>query len=146
MNARSIFAVSRDSPVTGVGVLFLRVSFGLSLFLKHGVEKITGFNRMLQGFPDPAHIGTHLSLSIATASDVVAAVFVIVGFATRPSALFVAFNILVAWIFVHHGMFFGEAADHGEVCVLYVCGFIAILVCGSGRYSSDALLAQKQHF
>ena len=35
---RSVFAVSRDSPETGIGLLFLRVSFGLSLFLKHGVD------------------------------------------------------------------------------------------------------------
>ena len=143
MDARTILAVSNDSSQTDLGLLFLRVSFGLCLFLKHGFEKVTGFGRMVQGFPDPFHIGAPLSLSIATASDVVAAVFLIVGFATRPCAFFVASNILVAWLFVHHGMFFGKDADHGEICVLYVCGFLAILLCGPGRYSVDALLTAK---
>ena len=143
MDVRAFFAVSKASFTTDLGLLFLRVSFGLSLFIKHGFEKITGFGRMLQGFPDPFHIGIPLSLSIATASDVVAAVFLIVGFTTRPSAFFVACNILVAWLFVHHGMFFGKDADHGEVCVLYTCGFLAVLLCGPGRYSVDALLTAK---
>ncbi len=143
MHVRSAFAVNQDSYGTGLGLCFLRVSFALSLFLKHGVEKITGFERMLYGFPDPLHIGTRLSLYIATASDVVAATFLILGFATRPSAFFAASNILVAWILVHHGMFFGKASDHGEICVLYICGFMAILLCGPGRYSIDALLGSK---
>ena len=143
MHIRSVFAVNHDSFGTSLGLGFLRVSFGLSLFLKHGLEKITGFHRMAQGFPDPLHIGARLSLSIATASDAVAAIFLIMGFATRPSAFFVACNILVAWIFVHHGMFFGKGADHGEVCVLYICGFLAVLLCGPGRYSIDALLGRE---
>ena len=143
MDARAIFTVNRDSSATDLGLLFLRTSFGISLFLKHGFEKITGFGKMLQGFPDPFHLGARLSLSIATASDMIAAIFLIVGFATRPSAFFVACNILIAWLFVHHGMFFGKDADHGEVCVLYICGFLAVLLCGPGRYSVDALLTAK---
>ncbi|WP_263385595.1 DoxX family protein [Granulicella arctica] len=143
MDVRSILAVSKASYTTNLGLLFLRVSFGLSLFVKHGFEKITRFGRMVAGFPDPFHIGAPLSLSIATASDVFAAVFLVIGFSTRPAAFFVACNILVAWLFVHHGMFFGKDADHGEVCVLYICGFVSVPLCGPGRYSVDALLTAR---
>ena len=126
-----------------MGLLLLRLSFGVSLFLKHGVEKIAGFHQMLQGFPDPFHIGVRLSLLIATASDAVAAVLLTVGFATRPSAFFIACNIFAAWLLVHHGMFFGRDADHGEICVLYICGCLTVLLAGPGRYSMDALLGGK---
>ena len=143
MNIHSLFAVNRNSLGTNLGLFFIRVAFGLSLFLKHGVEKITGFNRMAQDFPDPFHIGARLSLSVATVSDVVAAVLVIVGLAARPSAFFIVCNILVAWLFFHHAMFFGEQSDHGEVCVLYICAFSAVVMCGPGRYSIDALLSSK---
>ena len=144
MDIQSLFEVNKDSFGTGAGLLFLRASLGLSLFLKHGLEKITGFNKMAQNFPDPFHLGVRLSLSIATMSDVLAALCVIAGFATRMSAFFILCNILVAWIFVHRGHFFGKDADHGEVCVLYLCGFLAIVLCGSGRFSVDALLVGKR--
>ena len=140
MNLQSIVAVNKDSSGTSLGLLALRASFGLSLFLKHGMEKLTGFSRMAKDFPDPFHLGGSLSLSIAAISDVLAALFLIMGFATRLSASFIFVNILVAWIFVHRSQFFGEGADHGEVCVLYLCGSLAVLLCGPGRFSVDALL------
>ena len=143
MDLRSLVEVNKDSFGTGVGLLFLRASLGLSLFLKHGFEKITGFNRMAQNFPDPFHMGVRLSLSIATISDVLAALCVVAGFATRMSAFFIFCNVLVAWIFVHSGQFFGDDADHGEICVLYLCGFLAVVLCGPGRFSIDALLSGR---
>lgn len=90
MHVQSAFAVIKTVLEPAWVYVFLRSSLALSLFLKHGVEKITGFERMLYGFPDPLHIGALLSLSVATASDVVAATFLILGFATRPSAFFAA--------------------------------------------------------
>jgi putative oxidoreductase len=139
MNIMNFFAGTAESPATDMGLLLLRVCFGLSLFLKHGWEKITGLEQMAQWFPDPFHIGTHASLAIATASDAVAAVLLIAGLATRPAALFIFCNISVAWIFVHHFEFFGRSADHGELCVLYLGGMLAILFCDGGRLSLDAI-------
>ena len=139
MTLRSIFAINDDSSGTGLGLLGLRASFGLSLLLKHGLEKLTGFTQMAKGFPDPFHLGPGISLSISFMSDVLAALFLIAGFATRLSAAFIFLNILVAWIFVHGAQFFGAGADHGEVCVLYLCGMLAVLLCGPGRLSLDAV-------
>ena len=51
MQVRSAFAINQDSYGTGLCLCFLRVSFALSLFLKHGVEKITGFEGMVPGCP-----------------------------------------------------------------------------------------------
>ena len=93
---------------------------------------------MAQSFPDPVHLGTHASLGIATTSDVLAASLVITGLATRPAALFIASNIAVAWIFVHRGQYFGSDGDHGELCALYIGGFLVITVCDAGRFSIDA--------
>ncbi len=45
---------------------------------------------MAQNFPDPFHLGVRLSLSIASASDALAALCLIAGF--------IFFNIFVAWI------------------------------------------------
>ncbi len=144
MTLRSIFAINEDSSGTSLGLLALRASLGLTLFLKHGLEKLTGFAQMANSFPDPLHLGPRLSLSIASMSDVVAALLLVAGFATRLSASFIFLNILVAWIFVHGAQLFGTGADHGEVCVLYLCGSLAVLLCGPGRFSLDALLTTSK--
>lgn len=144
MNYRNLLFDSGNALGTDLGLLLFRISFGLSLFLKHGVEKITSFRQMAQTFPDPLHLGAHMSFAIAATSDVLAAVLLIAGFATRSAALFIAANIGVAWIFFHHEQFFGSNADHGELCVIYVCGFLSLALCGAGRFSIDSLLGRSR--
>ncbi len=140
MNYKAIFSTGKNALGTDLGLLLLRVLFGLSLLLKHGLEKITGFSQMAPVFPDPLHLGAHVSFTIAAMSDVLAAVLLIAGLATRPAALLIACNIGVAWIFVHHAEFFGSNADHGELCVLYLCGCVSLAFTGAGRFSADALV------
>ena len=48
-----------------VALLLLRVGFGLSLFVKHGWEKLSNFSGMVTTFPDPLHIGQTASLTCA---------------------------------------------------------------------------------
>jgi putative oxidoreductase len=124
-----------------LGLLLLRVCAGAVLFLRHGWEKPTNFDMMAAHFPDPVHIGPHASLLFALASDAICSVLVAVGLATRWASLVVLINIGVAWAFVHHFLFFGRAADHGEICALYLAIYLALLVAGPGRFSVDAHLA-----
>ena len=77
---------------------------------------------MSQGFPYPVHIGTHLNFLIAAASDVIAAVFVIVGLATRPSAFFFACNILVAWVSCIMGCSLAKKQTMGKSAVYTFAG------------------------
>ena len=46
-------------------------------------------------------------------------------------------NIFVAWSMVHHFLFFGRGADHGEAIVLYLGAYLALAMAGPGRYSID---------
>jgi len=121
------------------GLLCLRVWFGMSLFLKHGWEKPTNFERMSQHFPNPLHIGPVPSLIFALISDAICSVLVVLGLGTRWAALLVFINIFVAWSFVHHFQFFGRGADHGEAVVLYLGAFLALAIMGPGRLSLDYL-------
>jgi putative oxidoreductase len=122
----------------------LRVMFGLSLFLKHGVEKLFHFSRMLAVFPDPIHIGRLPSLLIATASDGVASILLIVGFCTRGAAAFIFANVLIAWLTVHQSLFFGPQADHGELCVLYCAAMSVLIVSPEGRFSLDRMFSSSE--
>ena len=126
------------------GLLVLRVCFGLSLFLRHGWEKPTTFSRMAAHFPDPLHIGPVPSLIFALISDAICSVLVILGLGTRWAAALIFVNIFVAWSLVHHFQFFGRGADHGEVIVLYLGGFLSLIISGPGWFSLDRIIRSKK--
>jgi putative oxidoreductase len=116
-------------------LFLLRVWVGLSLFLAHGLEKITGFSQMAAHFPDPLHIGAKWSLAFALCSDAICSLLLIIGFGTRWVALFIAINTGVAFVFVHHMRFFGEG--NGELPWLYLGVMLTLVIAGGGSFSAD---------
>jgi putative oxidoreductase len=136
MLIRSVFTTDTAGRATSVGLLLLRVLAGLSLFLKHGVEKLTGYSTMVQHFPDPIHIGPHAGLAYALLSDGICSVLVMLGLATRPAAFVILINLLTAFFLVHHAAFFSNG--HVELVWVYISVFSALLITGPGRFSLDA--------
>lgn len=137
MNLRALFATNTGSASTSFGLLVLRAA-ALSLFLKHGLEKLTGYSTMVQHFPDPIHIGAHAGLAYALLSDGICSVLVIIGLATRPAAAIILINVLTAFFLVHHAAYFSNA--HVELVALYIIIFATLLVTGPGRFSVDQRL------
>ncbi len=127
------------SRSTDAGLLFLRVVAGACLLLKHGLEKPEHFSAMARHFPNPLHIGPVPSLLFALVSDFICSALIVLGLGTRWAAAVAFFNIFVAWAFVHHFLFFGRGADHGELIVLYLAAFGCLVLSGAGRYSMDAM-------
>lgn len=116
-------------------LLILRVWFGLMLFYKHGLEKIVNFNTIGQHFPDPLHIGPHWSLVLAMISDGICSLLLIIGFATRWAALYIAIVIGTAFVAVHH---FALSGPHsGELAYTYIGAALTIFFAGPGRFSVD---------
>jgi putative oxidoreductase len=132
---KNFFSTKTAGPTTDFGLLILRVVAGLSLFLKHGLEKLTGYSTMVQHFPDPIHIGAHASLAYALLSDGICSVLVVLGLATRPAALVIVVNLLTVFFLVHHAVFF--SSGHVELVLLYIVAFSAVLIAGPGRFSVD---------
>lgn len=130
---------------TDLGLLFLRVSVGLALFMKHGFEKIVNFSQMAPVFSDPWHIGTRNSLIIAMISDSICSLLVVFGVATRWAAAWCFCTIFVGWAFQHHFLFWGHlVADHGELSVLYIIAMGTIVIAGPGRFSVDSVLPERE--
>lgn len=119
---------------TDLALLVLRVWLGFGVFVKHGIEKITGFSKMQEHFPDPIGIGSTASLSFALVSDAICSILVIIGLATRFSAAFITVNLLAAF-----GLLFKFSLEklHSELAFVYLGGFIVILLAGAGKYSID---------
>ncbi len=122
------------SSANDLGLLLLRIFLGGSLFLRHGLEKITHFHQMSAHFPNPIHIGSHTSLIYALISDGVCSLLTVLGLGARPAALIIAVNLGVVFCLVHHFAFW---RGDGELVVVYIGGFLALFFTGAGRFSLD---------
>jgi len=136
MLAKLNTAFTRATDHPDFGKLLLRLTFGI-LILFHGVAKIENgvgwIAKMLQadGLPGFIAYGAYIG-------EVIAPVLIILWIFTRPAALVMAFNILVAVFLVVAGKFFtvtdvGAWGLEGEA--LYFLGGLVIMFLGSGRYS-----------
>src|SRR5580704_6150010 len=134
MRIRSLL-MSGDDRSTSAGLLILRVFVSLPIFIKHGLEKLTGYSTMVRHFPDPIYIGAHASLAYALLADGICSLCLVLGLATRPAALVSLINLAVAFLLVHHAAFLSN--DHAELVLLYIGGVLALLIAGPGRYSAD---------
>ena len=117
-----------------LALLLIRVWFCLSLFVKHGIEKVTHYNEMLSKFPDPIHVGPTVGLIFALISDFVCSFLIIIGLGTRLAAFFMVINLLVVFTFMHQFSFMQE---HAELVYLYLGLAIFVLIAGAGKYSMD---------
>lgn len=118
-----------------LALLILRVWLGFALFIRHGLEKITGAATMSAHFPDPLHIGRVPTFTVALLSDAICSILVMLGFATRWATLIIMINTAAAFILVHHFAFFGPR--NGELPWIYFGWALAIFVVGPGRFSFD---------
>jgi putative oxidoreductase len=118
-----------------LGLLILRVGFGATMAVQHGLPKLLDFSNKMKTFPDPLHLGSGLSLSLALGAELVCAILIIVGIFTRWAAFPLAINMGVAF-FLIHGL---DPMAKKELALLYFLAFSAIVACGPGAYSADAV-------
>jgi len=120
-------------------LLFIRIWFCTSLFVKHGIEKFTRFPQMVTHFPDPIHIGPTIGLSFALIADAICTIFIVLGLGTRLASLFILINLLVVFIFLHQ---FSFMKDHAELVYTYLGLSAFLIMAGPGKYSLDQKLFQ----
>src|ERR1043166_4303042 len=119
------------------GKLVLRLAIGVLLTF-HGVSKLKHGVAWMAG-PLAAH---HLPVFIAYGvyvAEVVAPLLLIIGLFTRPAALVIAFEMVMALFLVVDGKAFlldrQTGALASELQFLYMFGALAIACLGSGRYA-----------
>lgn len=122
-----------------LGLLVLRVGLG-GLMIAHGIQK---FKIILSGgaskWLDPIGLGASTSLYLATFTELVCSVLLIVGLFTRVSAIALAFTMFVAaFIFLKNSTFAGR-----ELAILFFVGFVALVLLGGGEFSLANLLFDK---
>ena len=122
--------------------LIARISTGTLMFYLHGLGKITsGYDRWERlGKTITDVIGVD-SMAIplglmASISESILAIFILVGFYTRTSTFFLGFTMMVA--FNKH--LFSEGLKSGEMALLYLILCIIIFLLGPGTSSIDRLI------
>lgn len=133
--------VTTTTPLSAdLGLLIIRVWFGLVMAFAHGWGKMFGDTTKMVakldelGFPAPA-----LMASLAGLSEFVAALLLAIGLLSRLAAIPLAFTMVIA-AFVIHG---SDPWMKQEFPLLYACAAIAILVSGPGRFSVDHALRKR---
>jgi len=113
-----------------LGLLFLRLSFS-GMLLTHGIPKLINLIQGDIAFGDPLGLGSTVSLILAVIGEAICPILIILGVKTRIAAIPTIITMAVA-AFVIHG---SDPLRTKELALLYLFGFIAIALLGSGRFS-----------
>lgn len=120
---------------SSVGLLILRLAFGLSMLFGHGWGKLVNYSELSMTFPDPIGAGSGTSLILAIFAEVVCAFLVAIGLFTRVAVIPLIVTMLVAFLLVHMDDPWGKK----EMAALYGAAYICIFFCGPGRFSLDVM-------
>ena len=140
MNNYILKILDYDSKYNDVGLVLLRVIPGLLMFFNHGLGKIFSgtdrWNRLGHALTDI--IGLE-SLSVffgfmASFAESIGALFIVLGFLTRPCSFLLLFTMVVASLkHINDG-------DFSELAFIYALISLVIMIIGSGKYSADRYL------
>ncbi|KRB93141.1 DoxX family protein [Noviherbaspirillum sp. Root189] len=131
MNNRQTGNVSED-----FGKLILRASLAL-LILFHGVAKIMNGPDFITGLVAKAGMPPALGYLVYV-GEVIAPLLVLFGLMTRPAALVIAGNMVVAVVLVHIPDLLSISKTGGwalELQGMFLAAALAVAFLGAGRYS-----------
>ncbi len=136
---KKIFDPGNYSNKINFSLLFLRVTSGIFM-LTHGVGK---FTKLIEGgtikFANPIGIGPEASLVLVVFAEFFCSILLIMGIATRISAIPLIITMLVAGFIVHAGDPFAVK----EKAFLFLVIFATITIAGAGKISVDNLIYKK---
>ncbi len=120
-------------------LLILRLVSG-GFMLTHGIGKFFKlFGDAPIMFADPLGIGITTSLALTVFAEVLCALLIIVGFATRLSAIPLLITMIVAALVVHANDGFGKQ----ELGLMYAAIYLVLTLTGAGKFSVDNLIQKR---
>jgi putative oxidoreductase len=140
-----------------VAPLFLRLIIGFG-FMAHGWAKLSrgpgGFEKLLMQLNVPF---PHLMSWITPLVEVFGGAAIFLGILVSITAIPLIVTMMVAMFGIHIHYGFSSIKTIGltpqgpvfgppgyEISLLYICGLIALLISGSGKFSVDAILSGRQ--
>lgn len=120
-----------------LGLLLLRVTLSI-LMLFHGVSKLVYGADFIGQIVDGAGLPHFVTYGVYI-GEVVAPLFILVGYATRIASAIYSFNMVVATLLVHASQFFTVNPETGgwtlELQGLYFLAALVLVFTGAGKYA-----------
>ncbi|MEQ8315066.1 MAG: DoxX family protein [Gammaproteobacteria bacterium] len=133
---------------TSLSQLALRIPLGI-IFIAHGAQKLFAWfgGYGLEGTGQyMASLGLnpgYLMAVLAGSAEFFGGLALIVGLLVRPTAVVLAFTMLVGILAAHIGNGLFMTNDGYEFALALLAGSVALAISGGGRYSVDQILASK---
>ena len=121
------------SKLGDLGLLILRLSFGLSMAFSHGLHKVPPSEGFVNVVAKMGFIAPEFFAWMAGLSELVGGIMIAVGFLGRGASLFLLQTMLVA-LLIKHG---GDPFRKMESAFLFSSFCITLLCTGMGRWSLD---------
>jgi len=125
--------IARIAPWTHA---LLRIGAGL-LYMEHGLQKLFGVFGGMGGTPG-ATVPLISQMGLAGVLETFGGLLLVLGLLTRPAALLLAVEMLVAFFQVHLPQGGAPIQNHGELPLLYMLIFLFFVGHGAGPASLDA--------
>lgn len=122
--------------LNSIGLLLLRIGAGGLLFFGHGLPKLLNWNERASRFGNPIGLGPEVSFSLVVFAEVVCALAVALGLATRVAAGPIVFFLLIAGL-VHHG---ADPWRERELAFAFLVPFAALILTGGGHFALDTII------
>lgn len=136
---KKIVSVDQTSNTIGLALLIARVGIA-ALMLTHGLPKLAMlFSGNPVQFPPVMGMSAELSLGLTVFAEVFCSILILVGAGTRLAVVPLAITMLVAALVIHGADPFAKK----EMALLFLLGYVVLLIAGSGKYSVDYLLQRK---
>lgn len=149
---RFLFDCGTRDPLASIGLLVMRVGFGLMMLIGHGLPKLQNYGTYVGKWTvAPAiwplsKMSMPVSLAATIGAELFAAGLLVAGLMTRPAAFVLGFAMCVAAFQVHGAdPFFSQGGAAKEMAVLYLLPAFILIITGAGQYSLDsAILSDKR--
>ena len=137
---RILHSLFASSPAAvDLGLLVIRLAFGLSLAIAHGKGKVPPSEKFIAGAASLGFPAPELFAWAAALGEFAGGILIAIGLLTRPAAFLIVCTMATAFFLRH-------AADpyaDKEMALLYGVVGLALLIAGAGRYSFDSLIASR---
>lgn len=120
--------------------LLLRLSFGLSMALAHGLPKLMNFAVKSPDFADPFAVGPVPSMAFVVFAEFFCSILVAFGALTRAAVVPVMIVMATAFFKIH----VGQDWDVKEPAALFGVAFLCVGLLGAGKFSFDYLIFKKR--
>jgi putative oxidoreductase len=133
---RTILFTDAGSEINNWALFAFRILLSVELFRVHGLKKLRGSNGVPENVPNPFRLPQKLNNLVATFSDTIVPVFVILGAGTRLFLLPTIGVTSVGYFVVHKK----DPIEIRDIPYTYTVCLLFLLVVGAGKLSVDHYL------